>query len=61
MKIAVAGCGYVGLAQAVLLAQRHEVVVLYIDPGRVVQINRRAAELADAAHKVYTRDLFSRD
>lgn len=35
MRIAVAGLGYVGLAQAVLLAQRHEVVALDVDAERV--------------------------
>ena len=47
MKIAVAGLGYVGLANAVLLAQQHRVVALDIDAERVEAVNRRQAPIAD--------------
>lgn len=48
MRICVAGLGYVGLANATLLAQRHEVMALDINPARVNAVNERRSPLADA-------------
>ncbi|MDC0660365.1 nucleotide sugar dehydrogenase [Leisingera sp. SS27] len=48
MKIAVAGLGYVGLSNAVLLAQHNEVVGVDVSAERVQMVNSRQCPIADA-------------
>lgn len=47
MKIAVAGTGYVGLSNAVLLAQHNQVVALDVLPEKVDLLNSKQSPLAD--------------
>jgi UDPglucose 6-dehydrogenase len=56
MKITVVGLGYVGLSNAVLLAQQHEVVALDIDADKVDLLNQRQSPIADAELEDYLRN-----
>jgi UDPglucose 6-dehydrogenase len=55
MKIAIAGTGYVGLSNGILLAQHHEVVALDVVAAKVDQINRKELPIEDAEMEDYLR------
>ncbi|MCP2262992.1 nucleotide sugar dehydrogenase [Promicromonospora thailandica] len=56
MKIAVAGTGYVGLSNAVLLAQNHDVWALDIDPAKVELVNAGRSPIVDDELEEYLRE-----
>ncbi|MGI2069842.1 nucleotide sugar dehydrogenase [Shewanella baltica] len=56
MKIVVVGMGYVGLSNAVLLAQQNQVTAIDLVPERVKQINKRKSTVVDELIEDYLQN-----
>ena len=60
MKITVAGAGYVGLSNALLLSQHHDVTILEIVAKRVDQINQRVSPIEEPRMQAFLDDTQNR-
>ena len=56
MKIAIAGTGYVGLSNAILLAQHNQIVAVDIIPEKVEMLNRKQSPIEDVEIEDYLKN-----
>lgn len=57
MKITITGTGYVGLSNAVLLSQHHQVIALDVVPEKVEKINQCQSPIADKELEDYLANM----
>ena len=55
-KLTIVGSGYVGMSLAVLLSQKHEVVILDIDEERINKINKKQSTIKDNTVEKYLKE-----
>ena len=53
MKISIAGIGYVGLSNAILLSQKNEVIAFDVNSEKVDQLNNKISPIIDAEAEDY--------
>ena len=58
-KITVVGSGYVGLSNALLFAQSHQVTCLDIDESRIKLINNKKSPIVDDYIEKYLKHNFN--
>lgn len=56
MKVAIAGTGYVGLSNGVLLSQHNEVVAVDVVPEKVAMLNRKVSPIQDVELEDYLKN-----
>lgn len=56
MNITVIGVGYVGLANAILLAQHNQVIAFDINPAKINLINNKTSPIADKEIELYLKE-----